>query len=391
MNNYSDPNLYPTLALTQALIAHESITPKDGGIQELIAKRLANLGFECKTIMSGPEEFRVTNLWAIKNGRSLKAKLMTFAGHTDVVPTGPIEKWESAPFTPTIRDGKLFGRGAADMKTSLAAFVIATEEFIKNNPDHNESIAFLLTSDEEGPSNTDGTVVVCRWLQEQNIKLDYCVIGEPTSSDTFGDTIKNGRRGSLSAKLIIKGIQGHIAYPHLAKNPIHLVAPALAELASVKWDNGNQYFPPTSWQTSNFHAGTGATNVIPGEAIIDFNFRFATASTAEGLKSQVESILRKHQLDFDITWTQGGEPFLTPDGDLCQTVQNAIFEVTNVKAELSTTGGTSDGRFIAKICPQVVEFGPCNESIHKVNEHVDIASIEPLKNIYRKILEQLVA
>lgn len=391
MHNFSDSTQFPTLALTQDLIAHESVTPKDGGIQDLIAKRLSLLGFDCKTIMSGPEDFRVTNLWAVKKGRSPSGKFMAFAGHTDVVPTGPIDKWSSNPFTPSIRDGKLFGRGAADMKTSLAAFVVATEEFIKANPDHSGSIAFLLTSDEEGPSNTDGTVVVCRWLQEEKIKLDYCVIGEPTSSKVFGDTIKNGRRGSLSAKLIVKGVQGHIAYPHLAKNPIHLAAPALAELASIQWDDGNQYFPPTSWQTSNFHSGTGATNVIPGEAIIDFNFRFATASTADGLKAQVESILRKHKLDFDISWTQGGEPFLTPDGDLCQTVQKAIFDEVKVKAELSTTGGTSDGRFIAKICPQVVEFGPCNESIHKVNENVEIHTIEPLKNIYRKILENLVA
>lgn len=394
MNNMPSQNINtsPTLALAKDFIAHESITPKDGGIQDLIAARLKEYGFHCETIMSGPDNFRVTNLWAIKRGTTGKSgKLLVLAGHTDVVPTGPTEKWHSDPFVPTIRDGKLFGRGAADMKTSLAGFVIATEEFIQNNPEHTGSIAFLLTSDEEGPSNTDGTVVVCRWLEQQGERLDYCVIGEPTSTEKFGDIIKNGRRGSLSAKLVVKGIQGHIAYPHLAKNPIHAVSPALSELASIRWDNGNQYFPPTSWQTSNFHSGTGATNVIPGEAIIDFNFRFATASTAEGLKKQVEEILVRHNLDFDITWVQGGEPFLTPDGDLCQTVQESIAEVTGVKAELSTTGGTSDGRFIAKICPQVIEFGPLNGTIHQINEYVDVDSIEPLKDIYRKVLDKLIA
>ncbi len=381
----------PTIALTKELISNQSITPQDGGIQKLISQRLEKLGFECETIMSGPDDFRVTNLWAIKKGaHGDKSKVLTFAGHTDVVPTGPIDKWESDPFIPTIKNNKLYGRGAADMKTSLAAFVVATEEFIKANKDHSGSIAFLLTSDEEGPKNTDGTVVVCKLLEQRNQRLDYCVIGEPTSTNNFGDTIKNGRRGSLSAHLIVKGIQGHIAYPHLAKNPIHEVAPALAELASTTWDHGNEYFPPTSWQTSNIHAGTGATNVIPGEAVIDFNFRFATASTAEGLKQKVESILDKHKLDYEIYWNQGGEPFLTEDGDLCRCAQKAIYEELGVKAELSTTGGTSDGRFIAKICTQVIEFGPCNETIHQINENVDISTIDPLKNIYKKILEQLV-
>ena len=380
-----------TIELAKSLIAHQSVTPQDGGIQDLIASRLKPLGFECITIMSGPDDFRVTNLWAVKRGANTNGKLLAFAGHTDVVPTGPIDKWDSNPFEPTIKDGYLFGRGAADMKTSLAGFVVATEEFIEQHPEHQGSIAFLLTSDEEGPSNTDGTVVVCKWLKEHHERIDYCVIGEPTSGSEFGDTIKNGRRGSLSAKLIVKGIQGHIAYPHLAINPIHQVAPALAELAATTWDHGNEYFPPTSWQTSNFQSGTGATNVIPGDATIDFNFRFATSSTADGLKAQVESILNKHQLNYDITWTQGGEPFLTPDGDLCKTTQDAILEEVNVKANLSTTGGTSDGRFIAKICPQVIEFGPCNESIHKINENVSINSIDPLKNIYRKILEKLIA
>lgn len=383
--------LSPTIELTKQLISNQSVTPQDGGIQKLISKRLEALGFECETIMSGPDNFRVTNLWAIKKGKAgPNSKVLTFAGHTDVVPTGPIDKWDSDPFRPTIKNNKLYGRGAADMKTSLAAFVIATEEFIKNNSDHNGSIAFLLTSDEEGPKNTDGTVVVCKLLEQRNQRLDYCVIGEPTSTQIFGDTIKNGRRGSLSAHLIVKGIQGHIAYPHLARNPIHDVAPALAELAATTWDNGNEYFPPTSWQTSNFHSGTGATNVIPGEAVIDFNFRFATSSTADGLKDKVQSILDKHKLEYEISWNQGGEPFLTANGDLCQTVQKAIFDEIGVKAELSTTGGTSDGRFIAKICTQVIEFGPCNETIHQINENIDIATIDPLKNIYKRILENLV-
>lgn len=384
--------LSPTIELAKEFIANPSITPQDGGIQKLISNRLEPLGFHCETIMSGPEDFRVTNLWAIRRGTAgMNGKVLTFAGHTDVVPTGPLNKWESDPFIPTVKNGRLYGRGAADMKTSLAAFVIATEEFLQTNNNHAGSIAFLLTSDEEGPKNTDGTVVVCKLLEQRNERLDYCVIGEPTSTTKFGDTIKNGRRGSLSAHLIVKGIQGHIAYPHLAKNPIHDVAPALAELAATTWDNGNEYFPPTSWQTSNFHSGTGATNVIPGEAVIDFNFRFATASTADGLKQKVHAILDKHNLDYEISWNQGGEPFLTADGNLCQTVQKAILEEINVKAELSTTGGTSDGRFIAKICTQVIEFGPCNETIHQVNENVELSTIEPLKNIYKKILEQLVS
>jgi succinyl-diaminopimelate desuccinylase len=297
--------------------------------------------------------------------------------------------WDSDPFLPSIREGKLFGRGAADMKTSLAAFVIATEEYINDCPKHNLSIGFLLTSDEEGPLNTDGTVVVCNLLKQREENIDFCIIGEPTSSEKFGDTIKNGRRGSLSAKLKVKGVQGHIAYPHLAVNPIHLVSPALAELSNTTWDHGNEYFPPTSWQTSNFHSGTGATNVIPGEAIIDFNFRFATASTASDLKHKVELILNKHGLVYEIEWNQGGEPFLTPQGDLCNVLRDSITRETGIIPSLSTTGGTSDGRFISKICPQVVEFGPINKTIHQVNEYVDIDTIDPLKNIYRHVLDQL--
>jgi succinyl-diaminopimelate desuccinylase len=383
--------LTQTQILAQGLIAHPSVTPLDGGIQDLIASRLKKLNFSCETIMSGPDDFRVTNLWAIRQGSATQnTKCLVFAGHTDVVPPGPLHQWESDPFIPQIRDGKLYGRGAADMKSSLAAFVIATEEFIANHPNHSGNIAFLLTSDEEGPKNTDGTVVVVNKLQERQVKLDYCIVGEPTSSEKFGDMIKNGRRGSLSAKLTVKGIQGHVAYPHLAENPIHLVAPVLAELAKMQWDQGNEYFPPTTWQTSNFHSGTGALNVIPGEAIVDFNFRFATSSTAQGLIQQVENILLKHQLQYEISWNQGGEPFLTPEGTLCDAVRKAIHDEVGVQTTLSTTGGTSDGRFIAKICPQVIEFGPINASIHKVNEHVNLMDIESLKNIYLRTLNELV-
>jgi succinyl-diaminopimelate desuccinylase len=383
--------LTTTQQLAQGLIAHPSVTPQDGGIQDLIAARLKKLNFHCETIMSGPDDFRVTNLWAVRNGAAGdQASCFVFAGHTDVVPPGPLEKWDSDPFVPQIRDGKLYGRGAADMKSSLAAFVIATEEFIEKYPHHQGRIAFLLTSDEEGPTNTDGTVIVVNQLQQRQVKLDYCVVGEPTSSTTFGDVIKNGRRGSLSAKLIVKGIQGHVAYPDVAQNPIHLVAPAIAELAAMQWDQGNQYFPPTTWQTSNFHSGMGALNVIPGEAIVDFNFRFATSSTAQGLIAQVEAILKKHHLNYEIKWNQSGEPFITPEGTLCQALQKSIAAEVGVQASLSTTGGTSDGRFIAKICPQVVEFGPINASIHKVNEHVNLADIESLKNIYFRTLTELV-
>ena len=384
-------SLTPTQLLAQGLIAHPSVTPQDGGIQALIASRLQQLDFSCETILSGPEDFRVTNLWAIRRGSgATDAPCLVFAGHTDVVPPGPLDKWTSDPFIPQIRDGHLFGRGAADMKSSLAAFVVATEEFVAKFPEHFGSIAFLLTSDEEGPKNTDGTVVIVNKLQERQVRLDYCIVGEPTSSNKFGDMIKNGRRGSLSAKLTIKGIQGHVAYPHLAENPIHLAAPLLSELAAIEWDQGNEYFPPTTWQTSNFHSGTGALNVIPGDAIIDFNFRFATSSTAKGLMTQVEDILNKHQLNYDISWNQAGEPFLTPQGTLCQALSQAIVDEVGVEPQLSTTGGTSDGRFIAKICPQVVEFGPINASIHKVNENVKLEDIESLKNIYLRTLEKLV-
>ena len=372
-----------TLDLAQELIALDSITPHDKGCQQRLAELLLPLGFVCETIESNG----VTNLWARKGTES---PVFVFAGHTDVVPTGPVNQWSSAPFEPTVRDGKLYGRGAADMKTSIAAMVIACEEFIAANPDHLGSIAFLITSDEEGPA-VDGTVVVCDMLEERGETLDYCIVGEPTSSHILGDMIKNGRRGSLSGHLVIKGIQGHIAYPHLARNPIHQAAPALAELAAEAWDEGNEYYAPTSWQISNLHSGTGATNVIPGEMTVDFNFRFSTASTAEGLEARVHAILDRHGLDYQLDWTLSGQPFLTPKGTLSDAVCQSIREETGVSTELSTTGGTSDGRFIARICPQVIEFGPPNASIHKIDEHVELRFIDPLKNVYRRTLEHLLA
>jgi succinyl-diaminopimelate desuccinylase len=379
-----------TVRLTEALIARPSVTPVDEGCQALMAERLQAIGFECQTLVFGPQDAPVTNLWAIKRGRGHAdgAPTLVFAGHTDVVPTGPLDQWSSPPFVPSYRDGCLYGRGAADMKTSLAAMVVASEEFVAQHPAHAGSIAFLITSDEEGPS-VDGTVKVCEWLTAQGERLDACIVGEPTSVKQVGDMIKNGRRGSLSGKLRIKGVQGHIAYPHLARNPIHQAAPALAELAAIVWDQGNDHFPPTSWQMSNIHAGTGANNVIPGELVIDFNFRFSTESTPEGLQARLEDVLRQHGLDFHIDWTLGGRPFLTRRGPLVDAMAAAIKDVTGLDTELSTTGGTSDGRFIAQICPQVVEFGPVNASIHKIDEHVAVADIEPLKNIYRQTLERL--
>lgn len=379
-----------TVRLTEALISRASVTPEDGGCQDLIMSHLKPLGFECTTLTYGPQDAPVINLWAIKRGagHANGAPTLVFAGHTDVVPTGPLENWTSHPFTPSYRDGMLYGRGAADMKTSLAAMVVATEEFVVANPQHQGSVAFLLTSDEEGPS-VDGTVKVCEWLQQQGERLDACIVGEPTSVKSVGDMIKNGRRGSLSGKLRVQGVQGHIAYPHLAKNPIHLAAPALAELATITWDAGNDHFPPTSWQMSNIHAGTGANNVIPGELVADFNFRFSTESTPEQLQTRLEEVLSRHGLSFKIDWTLGGRPFLTRRGPLVDAMAAAIKDVTGIDTELSTTGGTSDGRFIAQICPQVVEFGPVNASIHKIDEHVAVADIEPLKNIYRQTLERL--
>ena len=370
-----------TLALAIELLKRKSLTPDDAGCHDLIAARLQKLGFHIERHCHNG----VDNLWARKG---TAAPVVCFAGHTDVVPTGPLEQWLSDPFEPTIRDGKLYARGAADMKTSDAAFVTATERFVAAHPRHGGSIAFLLTSDEEGPA-TDGTVKVVEALKARGETLDYCIVGEPTSAAEFGDTIKNGRRGSLSGTQRVKGVQGHIAYPHLAKNPIHLAAPAIAELADTMWDEGNAYFPPTTWQISNIHAGTGATNVIPGVVEIQFNFRFSTASTAEGLMDAVNEILDSHGLDYEIDWSLSGKPFLTPRGPLCDHLSEAIHEVTGLTPELSTTGGTSDGRFIADICREVVEFGPLNMSIHKLNEHVAVENIEQLAAVYQKTLEKL--
>ncbi|MBV2217938.1 MAG: succinyl-diaminopimelate desuccinylase [Diaphorobacter sp.] len=383
----------PTLLLTEQLIARPSVTPDDAGCLDLLARRLAPLGFACERLDSGPENFRVSNLWskrtATRSGQAQTAtKTVVFAGHTDVVPTGPVEQWSSPPFTPTHRDGRLYGRGASDMKASIAAFVVAVEEFLAATPDPRLDIALLLTSDEEGPS-VDGTKVVIEQLRARGERLDWCIVGEPTSVEQTGDMIKNGRRGTLSGRLTVRGVQGHIAYPQLARNPIHQAVPALTELAATVWDEGNAFFPPTSWQMSNIHGGTGATNVIPGQVVIDFNFRFSTESTAEGLQQRVHAVLDRHGLEYDLTWTLGGQPFLTTPGELVQAVQQAIRAETGLETELSTTGGTSDGRFIAQICPQVIELGPPNASIHKIDENVRLVDIEPLKNIYRRTLEHL--
>lgn len=377
-----------TLYLTEQLLARPSVTPLDEGCQQLIAARLAPLGFVCETIESGPADFRVTNLWAKRSSTNPGAPTLVLAGHTDVVPTGPLNEWHSAPFLPTHRDGKLFGRGAADMKTSLAAFVVAIEEFLDDTPSPALNIALLLTSDEEGPAN-DGTVVVCKALQARGERLDYCIVGEPTSVERTGDMIKNGRRGTMSGKLTVKGVQGHIAYPHLAKNPIHLIAPAMAELVGIQWDAGNAFFPPTTWQMSNIHGGTGASNVIPGHVVVDFNFRFSTESTVESLQQRLTAVLDAHALEYDLSWVVGGLPFLTTPGTLVDAVVDAIRSETGMETQLSTTGGTSDGRFIAQVCPQVIELGPPNATIHKINEHIQIDDIEPLKNIYKRTLHNL--
>ena len=378
-----------TLQLAEQLISRPSITPEDAGCLELLSQQLSTLGFVCERIDSGPDSFRVHNLWAKRSSGKPYAKTLIFAGHTDVVPTGPVEQWSSPPFTPTYQGGKLFGRGASDMKTSIAAFVVAVEEFLAEHA-HNTplDIAFLLTSDEEGPGH-DGTKIVVQALQARAERMDWCIVGEPTAVHKTGDMIKNGRRGSLSGRLTVEGIQGHIAYPQLARNPIHQAVPALTELASIEWDKGNQFFPPTSWQISNMHGGTGASNVIPGEVVIDFNFRYSSENTAESLKQRVKSILDRHVLEYDLTWSLSGEPFLTTPGDLVDAAQQAIRAETGLDTELSTSGGTSDGRFIAKACPQVIELGPPNATIHKIDEHIVVADVEPLKNIYRRMLENL--
>ena len=370
-----------TLRLAELLISRRSVTPEDGGCMPIIVERLERIGFVCEYINRG----KVTNLWA---RRGNTGPLLCFAGHTDVVPTGPLDQWHSDPFEPAQRDGMLYGRGAADMKSSLAAFVTSVEAFVMAQPAHTGSIAFLLTSDEEGDA-IDGTVAVTEALRARHETMDYCIVGEPTAVNQLGDTVKNGRRGSLSGKLTVKGVQGHIAYPHLAKNPIHLAAPAIAELAQTIWDEGNEFFPPTTWQISNIHGGTGAGNVIPGAVEIQFNFRFATASTPEGLKAKVCELLDRHGLDYGIDWTLGAKPFLTGRGALVDATLAAIRAETGIEAELSTTGGTSDGRFIAEICPQVIEIGPVNASIHKIDECVEIAALPQLSAIYRRILEKL--
>jgi len=370
-----------TLALARALIARPSVTPNDAGCLELIGERLARIGFTLERIDVGG----VSNLWA---RRGTAAPLVCLAGHTDVVPTGPLDEWTSPPFEPQIRDGFLYGRGSAGMKSSLAAFVTAIEGFVAAHADHPGSIALLLTSDEEGDS-IHGTVEVCRALAARGEGIDFCIVGEPTSVTTLGDMIKNGRRGSLSGKLTVKGLQGHVAYPHLARNPIHAVAPALAELVAIEWDRGNEYFPPTTWQISNMRAGTGASNVVPGSAEILFNFRFSTASAPDALKARVHDVLDRHGVEYELQWVLGGKPYLTPRGTLVEAAVNAIRAELGVEAELSTTGGTSDGRFIADICPQVVEFGPANASIHKIDECIPVDAIAPLARCYRRILDQL--
>ena len=369
------------LVLAQQLIRLRSITPEDAGCQDLIAQRLKPLGFALENVHCG----EVSNLWA---RRGQVKPLVCFAGHTDVVPTGPLDQWLSDPFAPSVREGRLYGRGAADMKSSIAAFVCAAEEFVAAHPRHLGSIALLLTSDEEGVA-VDGTVRVVEKLKARGELLDYCIVGEPTSVSKLGDTIKNGRRGSLSGTLVIKGVQGHVAYPHLLKNPVHLFAPALAELAATEWDRGNAFFPPTSWQISNIHGGTGATNVTPNSIEVLFNFRYSTASTVEDLQQRVHAILDRHRLAYQLDWLHAAAPFLTAEGELVGAVRDAIRAVTGIAPELSTTGGTSDGRFLIDICPQLLELGPVNASIHKLNEHIEVDALDTLKSIYRQVLERL--
>jgi len=372
------------LELSRALIGRRSVTPEDGGCQALLAERLERAGFQCEAVVCGD----VTNLWA---RRGTDRPLVCLAGHTDVVPTGPLAEWHSDPFVPTLRDGRLYGRGAADMKSSLAAFVCATEMFLREKPNHSGSIAFLLTSDEEGAS-IDGTARIVERMKKHGETIDYCVVGEPTSVSELGDMIKNGRRGSLSGRLAVRGVQAHIAYPQLGRNPIHLLAPALAELTAMQWDRGNAHFQPTSWQCSNIHAGTGAGNVIPGSLTLDFNFRYSTQSSEASLKQRLEGVLKKHGVDYALDWLAGGgKPFVTQRGRLVEVVSQAIRSHTGRLPELSTTGGTSDARFIAEICSEVVEFGPVNASIHKLNEHIELEALEKLPRIYLEILRALLS
>ncbi len=370
-----------TLQLASDLISHVSVTPEDAGCQRLMRSRLEAIGFECQNLPFDD----VSNFWA---RRGDAAPLLVFAGHTDVVPAGPRDQWHTDPFTPAVREGLLYGRGAADMKGSLAAMVTACEAFVASHPGHQGSIGFLITSDEEGAA-VNGTVKVVQWLQQRGEKIDWCLVGEPSSERRVGDVIKNGRRGSLNGKLTVRGKQGHVAYPHLAANPIHLAAPALAELAAIEWDRGNAHFPPTSFQISNLHAGTGAENVIPGELQLMFNLRYSTAVTEQEIRARVEGVLDRHGLDYTLNWRLSGEPFLTPAGELVDAARAAIREVAHIEAELSTSGGTSDGRFIAPTGAQVLELGPINATIHQVNECVAVTALDELAEIYRRILEKL--
>jgi len=371
----------PVVSLACELIARPSVTPEDGGCQDLIAQRLAPLGFVRDTLRSNG----VTNAW-LRRGDA--RPLICFAGHTDVVPTGPLDQWTGDPFAPVERDGWLYGRGAADMKGSLAAIVTAIEAFVARHPAVPGSIALLLTSDEEGPA-TDGTVKVVDRLKAAGETIDYCVVGEPSSDDELGDMIKIGRRGTLSGSLTVKGVQGHIAYPHLARNPIHLIAPAIAELASTRWDDGTEDFPPTAFQCSNIHAGAGATNIIPGSLELWFNFRYSTASTRDSLEQRLTEILRKHGIEFELAWIASGEPYYTPRGRLVAAATRAVQGATGITPQLSCGGGTSDGRFIAAICQEVIELGPVNATIHKVNERVRIGELATLAGIYEHLLENV--
>ena len=377
----SNTNNSETVSLALDLISRSSVTPDDKGCQALMIDRLKAIGFDIENMRFDD----VDNFWA-RRGNS--GPLFTFAGHTDVVPTGPVDKWKVDPFKPEIIDGYLYGRGAADMKGSLAAIVTACERFVDEHPDHKGSIAFLITSDEEGPS-INGTVKVIEQLENRNEKIDWCLVGEPSSTNKVGDVVKNGRRGSLSGTLTIQGKQGHVAYPHLAKNPIHLAAPAIAELSTIQWDNGNEFFPPTTFQISNIHSGTGANNVIPGELQLLFNLRFSTEVTETDLKNKIESIFDKHQLNYELEWTLSGQPFLTPEGELVDAISKSIREICGYDTELSTAGGTSDGRFIAPTGAQVVELGPLNATIHQVNEHVLAADLDTLSALYKRIMEHL--
>jgi len=373
----------PTLALTKQLIAKQSVTPMDEGCQVLMIEHLQKIGFDVESLSFGD----VDNFWAIKGDAG---PILCFAGHTDVVPSGPASSWSQPPFEPTVVDGQLYGRGAADMKGSLAAMLVAVERFVDEHPDHSGRIAFLITSDEEGVA-TNGTVKVVQWLQDQNITPDYCLVGEPSSTAKCGDVIKNGRRGSLGCTMTVKGLQGHVAYPHLGRNPIHLAAPALAELASESWDQGNEFFPATSFQISNINGGTGATNVIPGELEVMFNFRFSTEVTDGHLRQRTEAILDGHGLDYELTWNLSGQPFLTPEGELVEAAVASIKQVTGMDTELSTAGGTSDGRFIAPMGTQVVELGPINATIHQIDENTNVAELDVLTDIYQALLQRLFA